>query len=1009
MKNKLFTAIIILTGCFSAYTQTIISKNLITDFGAIGNGITNDALALRKAGRFFSNLDVATGLIPTTNINYATQKGNLTIPVGTYLIDGQVINNSPGPGVYYGYLEDLISIANVSGFGLEIVCSGTIVYSSNIKYGCYQNIVNPSSTVGCIPANINYGAYVGNTLLIKNSSNVNVKGLKVIGGINATNFVTNYSDVGIQGLGYNGIIIINSKNVTVTSADITKMGSDGIMIKNPNLSSVLDNITLINCIFDYNGRNGLSWVGGNGLNARQCSFSNSGKNFLQGNPGCGIDIENESSLPLLDQNSGYNPYDDKIKNGQFINCTVINNVNWGLISDGSGGGANSGLNFHNKDMLFDGCTFATTGWGQVVWDNGVNNIFNNCNINGAVVHGRDAINDYEAIKFSNCNFSDEYNNVQASTGSNRLVDYGYWGQRAKFNTCTFNIKYKSDLMHFIPDLHGDPTNTIKMTDCSFICNTPISGAGFLRNVEFIGNTTFKALNSIRPVFDIGNSYIDNKANSISKFTVDGIRIEHGQALSTLMIGQKSTNRIDLHFTNGGIFWIFDFGKTKINQKANLRFSSVLPSTNGLVTGFYGNTQGGNRVELDGNIVMEDNTDFSFVQTNVTNTNTIPILNGPTAQFNFSKGATVSTYLSPLMCMKGDAAGPNFTGLNCTKQSKLIFDGVNDYVKVDEFERLNNNAPATTFSLDVFAKPTGLSTQYLPLLARYTVNASNVPQNGFELASKGNRIVFTVYKNSIATTYSNLNIAFPSPVSSCTQFAVTYNGTTLTLYDNNGAQTYTVSGLSISPNNINAPLYIGRNGKTNSIYFKGEISHVGIWKNVLSASDLSQIKIGTYPLANVKQNAYAHYLFDDYSTDYCLTDQTIYYNESATVKYAKTRGVLGSTVNPDVNDPVFSTSAMDCSAPPPTGRVSNNLSSNESSEINTETFQIYPNPFSNMIQITSEISGDIFVYDALNKLVFRKEIEAGKNEINTNTWQKGVYILNVIQKNEIIKHFKIIKE
>ncbi len=70
--------------------------------------------------------------------------------------------------------------------------------------------------------------------------------------------------------------------------------------------------------------------------------------------------------------------------------------------------------------------------------------------------------------------------------------------------------------------------------------------------------------------------------------------------------------------------------------------------------------------------------------------------------------------------------------------------------------------------------------------------------------------------------------------------------------------------------------------------------------------------------------------------------------------------------------------------------------------------IYPNPFKNIVFISTNNVGYVEIFDVLGKTVYYSEINIGINEISTSYFLKGIYFIKIHQKDNSINSFKIIK-
>lgn len=131
--------------------------------------------------------------------------------------------------------------------------------------------------------------------------NVRLQNLKFYGNIENTVLGGNW------GSGYEvagtGIRLVNTSDFVADGVESNNHVTDGLEVTNYayTKNDSVKKVTLLNCRFSGNGRQGFSWTGGNHLYARNCEFSNTGqmvhsvaKLKVYSGPGGGIDIEPEA-------------------------------------------------------------------------------------------------------------------------------------------------------------------------------------------------------------------------------------------------------------------------------------------------------------------------------------------------------------------------------------------------------------------------------------------------------------------------------------------------------------------------------------------------------------------------------------------------------------------------------------------------------------------------------------------------------------------------------------------
>jgi hypothetical protein len=408
---------------FISLGQGSITKSL-KDFGAKGDGTTDDMPAFIKATKFF---------------NERKGNGTLTIPSGTYMVHTQIINPIKG-NTYYKKTQcfEFVDCEN-----LKILGKGKVLikYIAGQRFGSFHpqtgEVYHPKMPF----IDFNYRIAIGDIFDFLNCKNIKIKNIEGDGNISTMLIGGMWGDVGHQ-VGHSGIVLTNTHNVEIENVHFHHFGLDGIMIVNKDriISGVQlkDNVVIKNSTFEYNGRQGLSWVGGIGLEVRDSKFNHTGRNGkISSPPGAGVDIESEVAA---------------LRYGKFINCEFINNTGVGLI-------AASGP---SQDMEFDNCTFwGTTAWS--IWSPKPNFVFKNSKIYGSIVHVNAGKTDYEATKFINCIFENKpYKSVKAY--GKFLMELNN-NQRTMFEKCTFNAK-EGVIPIWIDSPENDPNGSNLFKNCN---------------------------------------------------------------------------------------------------------------------------------------------------------------------------------------------------------------------------------------------------------------------------------------------------------------------------------------------------------------------------------------------------------------------------------------------------------------------------------------------------------------------------------------------------------------
>jgi hypothetical protein len=471
--------LLLLVGSFRALAQPTLHKDLKKDFGALGDGRTNDQPAFARAAEFFNQ---------RAKTPAGTGRAVLHLPAGTYLV-GQ-----PGPAT----VPDLLALRGCRNLSIEGADSATteIRYANGLYYGAFDPATHlPYEGPTAFFTASSYALHGGTTINLQGCDNIVVRNLRLNG--NSEHLVVggHWGDTGIQ-LPFDGIFVDNSRHIRLSKLAVHHYGRDGVQVLNRLAKRVDDpaqeGILLENSRFDYNGRQGLSITGVNGLRAVNCSFSHTGRVVipalgrpLYSNPGAGIDIEPEG---------GY------ATNVRLERCRLVDNAGQALVSDRYGNGPPTTKNIVLRDCLL---------WGVSNWSAWVRQtdfLFEDCRIYGAFVTGC-ALADY-ATRFVGCTFEDRPYRGQPAYGQHLL----YSNQEARamsFTKCRF-VGTRSYLLLAVPAA-PDSASSFRLAGCTFEIDNaepPLGGSNTLSNAVFKGQTTFRNgprwADSIRTKFLLGS-------------------------------------------------------------------------------------------------------------------------------------------------------------------------------------------------------------------------------------------------------------------------------------------------------------------------------------------------------------------------------------------------------------------------------------------------------------------------------------------------------------------------
>ena len=405
----------------TSFAQKYVVRD-IKSFGAKGDGKTNDQSAFEKAAAYF---------------NSRGGNGKITISKGVYIVGRQTFTGGKSTKPAYEG-ESVLHFINVKGLKIAGTSNSILKYKDSLRFGAFDPATGKVHQHGSNPfTNFSYAAFVAHCIYLENCSRVSISNLTMDGNNKGLILGGMWGDVGRQ-LPHNGVYIQNSNNIVVDKINVHHFALDGMVIENKPRQQT-DSISILNSSFEYNARQGLSWIGGNYLLVNNSKFNNTGKGSFSSAPTAGVDIEAEVG---------------PVKNGHFNNCEFVNNAGVGLL-------ASTG---DDADCIFTSCTF----WGATNWSVWVSKpgfTFNNCKVYGSAVHGYDSPDFENATRFVGCTFEDKPYNGKEPYGNFLLESNN--AKRMSFTDCIF-IANKKRLFWVFIDPKSKQEEKYQFTNCSFI-------------------------------------------------------------------------------------------------------------------------------------------------------------------------------------------------------------------------------------------------------------------------------------------------------------------------------------------------------------------------------------------------------------------------------------------------------------------------------------------------------------------------------------------------------------
>ncbi|MEO8087677.1 MAG: T9SS type A sorting domain-containing protein [Bacteroidota bacterium] len=502
-----------------AYGTTTLN---IQDFGAVGDGVTNDECAFEFANYYINQL---------YNLHSNTLSPNaivsLQFPPGTYIVGRQTfwgeVRFIPSWGqnlpqeCWYAKGHNIFALKYINGPNAvqinPLIIEGlpdmdgkypTIKYADCLYYGAFKPdpphegerlLLNTTRD----PFNCEI-AFPGDLFRIGNSKYITIKNIELNGNFN--NFTigggTIHSDNGMSAatahscIGLFGDDVSNgSSDILIKNVNVHHFGYSGLQVGHSNRAANI-NLTLIDSKFNSNGCCGFAWEAGAIVRASNCQFNKNALEILQTKEASGIDIETQGGpLPA---------------HGLFNNCEFKYNRRNGVQSQDHGG---------EEHFTFYKCTFVSSEYhpwtgalkdGSCIYMESAKVSFTCCSFYGFIDRARDEyLSSVNRTVFSNCNFNEEYYDPD----ENKTFSFN---TVCGINDCT-DPNLSGSAEGYMIQLSAIPFRRVTFKKCNFTTNfsssicTMLGGTSQVsfQNAIIIQNCRFvnHGLNEYSTVFNCG--------------------------------------------------------------------------------------------------------------------------------------------------------------------------------------------------------------------------------------------------------------------------------------------------------------------------------------------------------------------------------------------------------------------------------------------------------------------------------------------------------------------------
>ena len=896
---------------------------------------------------------------------------------GTYYVGKQTTRDpdTNAGQTQYKLGEDVIRLTgSLRKYSLEIAATGAkIKYIDDLYFGSFNSDGSPYNGITTDPS---YAATIGSFINLTNCQNVAINGVEVDGNNEMLRRGGQFGDTGYQ-LDNDGIYLFGCKNVKVINSTLNHFGRDGIMVNDHtteaqyNDVSQTNNIFLTDSHFDYNGRAGMSWVGGKGLDATKCTFSNTARSInsnpkslypnagFGSNPFVGVNVEAEG---------GY-----YARNLAFHGCQIVNNYSRGFISNGD-----APFDIKASDISFDDCLIDhVNSLGPAVYNVRPRVTFSKCTILGRIQSCYYATADPDkATKFIDCIIGDRSASGQDvltnGSGEDFLLNMYVRTKSALFQNCQLTVNklgltdsYAHGTAQNIWTTFRNCTFNVRWTQ-SIPQSSMFSGAVFEGDNAFITPPGTTAYNTLRMRLALVTSDRSDPAKhtlTISTgpsilWVLDEPEMvpNQPQATDNTVIVGKDNNDEAVFMLDNGSSW-YHYGDCCQQITMTVREKGVL----GVRHNSSYRLNDAATLALDGRFIADDNSSVDLRQYSTWNF-------GPNSEMYVGKDVSVGgygMYTTFATCVHGGNPQIHFDSGYCTEGFR--YNGTERYITInDPLAKADFGTGA--FTMEAFADFYS-SRSNTPANVHFATNAtyaSGTLGSGFDFGVKNGQLYLELPSGQ---RFQQALTVAPG----CHHAAVTRSAQgVITFYWDESPLGAPVSASAVSLA-ANPVLYLG--GRPGDGAFKGSLNEVRLWAVERDAAALTASSDATngtlFPSrdgASPQLNTLRCYwnLRERNSTQY-VTDL------AAAFPWERSSGYRGNTVAlaGDSKDPENVAPSEICDSVI-TSKAS--LAAQEAEK--RKDVSLYPNPASGTTTLTgAAASSSVRVMDAMGRVVYTTKTAA----------------------------------
>lgn len=343
-------------------TEAVAAALRPEDFGAVGDGRTNDTVAFQRLASAINTLNGGTIALR---------------PNATYVVGSQ----SRGNGGWGWKPNPILEFRNLQSPLIIVGHGARLVAQSGLRFGTF-NLQSGKPVQHSLPyvnSSDLAAPYEGMIVVRECTADIAIGDIELDGNMTALHVGGEFGDAGWQAPGTGILLVGNLAGESLHNVHTHHHPQDGAMIIGDARRKSRGSIRGL--VSQYNGRQALSLTSGRGYDFTDCELGHSGRSVVKSPPSAGVDLEAEGG---------------PIRDVTFNRCGFVDNAGCGLVADS---GDVEGAKF--TDCRFVG----TTSWSA--WPNKPAFSFNRCVFVGAVAHAFPNASPARATKFVSCTFTDD--------------------------------------------------------------------------------------------------------------------------------------------------------------------------------------------------------------------------------------------------------------------------------------------------------------------------------------------------------------------------------------------------------------------------------------------------------------------------------------------------------------------------------------------------------------------------------------------------------------------------